>query len=138
MNSPWDCLDCVPLPEMNDIEAPENRRTARVPCRVEVTLRRSDGRDISAICTDVNASGIATESDSVLVVGERVKLLVRKRDGGVKPVSMLVMYRMEKHYGLSALDGFEDVLELLPTQGQAIEKSARRSLQRCPGESPFE
>lgn len=102
---------------MNDALNPENRRTPRVPCRVPVTLRRSDGRDVPALCVDVNASGIATESDSVFAVGERVKLLVRKRGGEVKPVPMLVMYRMERHYGLSALDGFEDVLELLPTQG---------------------
>lgn len=116
MNSRSHAVDCVPLPEMNDPETTEIRRTPRVPCRVPVMLRRSDGRDVSAICTDVNASGIATESDSVLAVGERVKLLVRKHNGEVKPVPMLVMYRMEKHYGLSALDGFEDVLDLLPTQ----------------------
>lgn len=116
MDSPLPAIDCVPLPDMNDLAAPDSRRTPRVPCRVPVILRRSDGREVGAICTDVNASGIATESESVLAVGERVKLLVRKRDGEVKPVPMLVMYRMEKHYGLSALDGFEDVLDLLPSQ----------------------
>lgn len=116
MNSLTHAVDCVPLPDMNDPETTDSRRTPRLPCRVPVILRRSDGRDVSAICTDVNASGIATESDCVLAVGERVKLMVHKHNGEVKPVSMLVMYRMEKHYGLSALDGFEDVLELLPTQ----------------------
>ena len=116
MNPPLHVVDCVPLPDMNHPESPDHRRTPRVPCRVPVTLHRSDGRVVSAVCTDINASGIATESDSVLTVGERVKLLVHKHDGEVRPVPMLVMYRMEKHYGLSALDGFEDVLELLPTQ----------------------
>ena len=116
MNSLSHALDCVPLPDMTDVATADSRRTARVPCRVAVTLRRSDGREVPAICVDVNASGIATESDSVLTVGERVKLLICKHDGEMKPVPMLVMYRMGKHYGLSALDGFEDVLDLLPTQ----------------------
>jgi PilZ domain len=116
MNSFSHTLDCVPLPDMNDLPSPDLRRSPRVPCRVPVTLRRSNGRDISAICVDVNASGIATESDSVLAVGERVKLLVLKQNGEVRPVPMLVMYRMERYYGLSALEGFEDVLDLLPTQ----------------------
>lgn len=115
MDSFGHALHCVPLPDMNDPQTHDSRRTPRVPCRVPVTLRRSDGRDVPAICTDVNASGIATESESILAVGERVKLLVHKHNGEVRPVPMLVMYRMERHYGLSALDGFEDVLELLPT-----------------------
>lgn len=29
---------------------------------------------------------------------------------------MLVIYRMDKHYGLSALGSFEDVLNLIPLQ----------------------
>ncbi len=116
MNPALPDLNYVPLPDMDDPQTLDSRRTPRVPCRVPVTLHRSDGREVQAICTDVNASGIATESDSVLAVGERVKLLVQKRDGEVRPIPMLVMYRMERHYGLSALDGFEDVLELLPTQ----------------------
>jgi len=116
MNPSSHALDCVPLPEMTEIATVDRRASPRVPCRVPVILRRSDGRDVPAICTDVNASGIATETDSVLAVGERVKLLVTKKNGEVRPVSMLVMYRMEKHYGLSALDCFEDVLDLLPTQ----------------------
>jgi len=32
-------------------------------------------------------------------------------------VPMLVIYRMEKQYGLSALDSYEDLLDLVPLQG---------------------
>jgi len=102
---------------MNDLQISEKRRTPRVYCRVPVTLRSSDGRDISATCMDVNYNGVGIESEHKLSVGQRLELLVRKNDGKVTPVPMLVMFRMDKHYGLSALDAFEDVLDLIPLQG---------------------
>lgn len=108
--------DCVPLPRLNDIPAANKRRSTRIPCRVPVLLQTSDGRDIHAICVDVNAGGIAIETETILAVGQRVKLILQKKDGEVKAVPMLVIYRMEKHYGLSALDNYEDILDLLPVQ----------------------
>ena len=85
-------------------------------CRVPVTLRSSNGRDISATCLDVNFNGVGIESEYKLAVGQRLELLVRKHDGEITPVPMLVIFRMDKHYGLSALDAYEDVLDLIPTQ----------------------
>jgi len=101
---------------MNDKLQSEKRRSQRIFCRVPVTLRSYDGREIPAMCLDVNFNGVGLETDGPLAVGQRVELLVRKRDGDITPVPMLVIFRMEKHYGLSALDAYEDVLELIPTQ----------------------
>ena len=109
-------LNCVPLPVMNDKFQPDKRRSSRIFCRVPVTLRAYDGREISATCLDVNFNGVGLETDGPLSVGQRVELLVRKRGGEVTPVPMLVIFRMERHYGLSALDAYEDVLELIPAQ----------------------
>ena len=102
---------------MSDSESAERRRSTRIPCRVSVILRKSDGRDLDAVCIDVNSSGIAIETENHLAVGQRLKLLLRKGSGETKPVPLLVMYRMEKHYGLSALEGPEDLLDLIPLQG---------------------
>jgi hypothetical protein len=112
--SPTRSLDCVPLPEM-DAKHQNRRRSARVYCRVPVTLRSSDGRDIQATCLDVNHNGIGIETHNQLAVGQRLQLLVPK-NGDVKAVPMLVMFRMNTHYGLSALDAYEHVLDLIPTQ----------------------
>ncbi|HUN87965.1 MAG TPA: PilZ domain-containing protein [Terriglobales bacterium] len=101
---------------MNDRFQSEKRRSERIFCRVPVTLRSYDGREIPATCLDVNFNGVGLETEGPLSVGQRIELLVRKRNGDVTPVPMLVIFRMEKHYGLSALDAYEDVLELIPTQ----------------------
>jgi hypothetical protein len=92
------------------------RHSARIHCRVPITLRTSDGRDISAVCLDVNRNGIGIESQHVFTVGQRLNLLVAKSKGDPSLVPMLVIYRMDKHYGLSALGAFEEVLNLLPAQ----------------------
>jgi len=101
---------------MHDKSGPEKRRSQRIFCRVPVTLRAYDGREIPATCLDVNFNGVGLETEGPLAVGQRIELLVRRRDGEVTPVPMLVIFRMEKHYGLSALDAYEDILELIPTQ----------------------
>jgi len=108
-------LDCVALPEM-DHPRKDKRRSPRVFCRVPVTLRSTDGRDISAVCLDVNRNGVGIETHSRLAVGQRLELLVHGKNGEVTPVPMLVMFRMDKHYGLSALGAYEHVLNLLPPQ----------------------
>jgi len=108
-------LDCAPLPEM-DHPRKDKRRSPRVFCRVPVTLRSTDGRDISAVCLDVNRNGVGIETHSRLAVGQRLELLVHGKNGEVTPVPMLVMFRMDKHYGLSALGAYEHVLDLLPPQ----------------------
>ncbi|MGZ4787284.1 MAG: PilZ domain-containing protein [Terriglobales bacterium] len=94
----------------------DRRRAPRVSCRVPVTLRSSDGRDIAAVCLDINQNGVGIETHNQLTVGQRLQLLVPKKDGDVTPVPMLVMFRMNTHYGLSALDAQERVLDLIPTQ----------------------
>ena len=110
-------LDCVPLPEMDTADTAEKRRTTRIACRLPVLLQTTDRRDVEATCLNVNSSGIGIETESVLSVGQRLKLLLRKHSGELKPVPMLVIYRMEKQYGLSALDSYEDLLDLVPLQG---------------------
>jgi hypothetical protein len=114
--SPQDqVLDCVPLPVMKDPS--ENRReTTRVHCNVAVQLRASDGREIAATCVDVNSSGVGIESQHVLAVGQRLTLLSANQQGERTSVPMLVIYRMQNHYGLSALGAFQEVLNLIPTQ----------------------
>ncbi len=109
-------VDYVPIPEM-DNPSQDKRRSARIPCRVPVTLRSTDGRDIQAICLDVNQDGIGIETYNQLAVGQRLELLVPKGNGDVKTVPMLVMFRMKTHFGLSALAAHEHVLDLIPTQG---------------------
>ncbi len=94
----------------------DKRRSPRVQCRVPVTLRSSDGRDVSATCLDINFNGIGIETHNRLAVGQRVQLMVSGRDGEVTPVPMLVIFRMDTHYGLSALGAFEHVLDLLPVE----------------------
>ena len=100
---------------MND-QPSDRRRSSRVHCHVPVTLQSSDGRDIPAVCLDVNSNGVGVETEHRLAVGQRVELLVRKKNGKIARVPMLVIFRMEKQYGLSALDSYEDVLELIPVQ----------------------
>lgn len=101
---------------MNDRQPHEKRRSARVHCRVPVTMRTSNGRDFTATCLDVNFNGVGIETDFTLSVGQRLELFVRKNDGSTVAVPMLVIFRMDKHYGLSALDAYEDILELIPLQ----------------------
>jgi len=107
-------FDCVPLPAMD--EKQDKRRSPRVNCHVPVTLRSSDGRDLSATCLDINLNGIGVETHNRLAVGQRVQLLVPSKNGDVTPVPMLVIFRMDKQYGLSALGAFEHVLDLLPIE----------------------
>lgn len=108
--------DCVPIPQMTET-SPEQRKTDRIPILRPVRLQTSDGMEFEALCTDVNLSGIGLDSDRLLRVGERLLLLIKSRDGVPGSVPMMVIYRMGKHYGLSALASLDDVLELLPVQG---------------------
>jgi hypothetical protein len=94
----------------------EKRRSPRVYCRVPVTLRTAEGNYVAATCLDVNYNGVGIETDGDLKVGQRLQLLARRNDGGLTPVPMLVIFRMQKHYGLSALDAWEDVLKQIPYQ----------------------
>jgi hypothetical protein len=94
----------------------DKRRSPRVYCRVPITLQTFDGEYISATCLDVNYNGVGIETDGGLKIGQRLKLLARKNDGGLTPVPMQVVFGMEKHYGLSALDVYEEVLAEIPYQ----------------------
>ena len=107
--------DCVPLPKMNE-RSPDRRRSDRVACRVPVTLLSSDGREIRAICLDINHNGVGIETPCRLAVGQRLQLLVPSQDGEPTSVPMLVIFRMNQNYGLSALGAYEQVLDLLPSQ----------------------
>jgi len=107
-------VDCVPLPQMNDQQPSEKRQSTRIFCNVPVQLQTSDGGEFSATCLDVNHNGVGIECGRVLTVGQRVHLMVPGRGNATVP--MLVIYRMDKHYGLSALGGFEEVLNLIPMQ----------------------
>jgi hypothetical protein len=104
--------DSVPLPSMFSVGAIENRRSERIHCHRLVQLLRSDHRELAATCTDVNECGIGIDCDRVLAVGQRVQLLLSKE----QRVPMLVIYRMDQHYGLSALGSCELLLELLTQQ----------------------
>src|SRR3954466_4581462 len=106
--------DCIPLPTMSECEQQECRHSDRISVMRPVELRTSDGWEIVAQCTDVNASGIGVDSDWTLKVGQRVELRLKSREGKPLQVPMMVIYRMGTHYGLSALASREDVLELLP------------------------
>ncbi len=105
--------DCVPLPQMEATVIREARKTDRIAVRRNVEFRTSDGWPFTALCTDVNLSGVGIDSDHVLKVGQRVNLQLREG----KQIPMIVIYRMASHYGLSALASLDDVLELLPIQG---------------------
>ena len=107
--------DCIPIPEMQDQDG-DRRRSTRVACNVSVKLRASDGRDIEATCLDINQNGVGIETHNQLSVGQRLELLVSKQNGEVTPVPMLVMFRMNTHYGLAVLDGQRHILDLIPTQ----------------------
>jgi hypothetical protein len=109
-------LNWVPLPEMDSQLETEQRRSPRIYCRVPVQLRASDGRDFTAMCIDVSANGIGVQSNLLLGVGLRLHLVVPKPNGDISLVPMLVIYRMENHYGLSALGAYKDVLDLIPMQ----------------------
>ena len=92
---------------------PDNRRTSeRIPCRRSVRLETSDLRELSALCTDLNSTGIGIDSERVLKVGQRLELLL---DAQTR-VPLLVIYRLDNHYGLSALSSGERLMELLPVQ----------------------
>jgi hypothetical protein len=81
-----------------------------------VHLRTSDGWEFKALCTDVNLSGIGVDSDRLLKTGQRVQLEITAKDGRQSRVPMMVIYRMGKHYGSSALASLDEVMELLPIQ----------------------
>jgi PilZ domain len=102
----------VPIPVMSSLQTLQQRKTERVYCNRPVHLRTSDAREFTALCTDVNGSGIGVESERVLAVGQRIELML----SGEERVPMMVMYRMSQHYGLSALGSFEAVLDVLPKQ----------------------
>ena len=112
--------DYVPLPVLRSGSAEnsvaECRRTERVQVMRSVAMRASDGREFSAFCTDVNLSGIGMDSEHVLKVGQRVELSVKGKNGEQHRIPLMVIYRMDRHYGLSALASQEDLLELLPEQ----------------------
>lgn len=102
----------MPLPILPLEGALDQRRAERIYCQRMVRLKTSDHREFDGICTDVNRTGIGLDSDWILAVGQRVELLLARG----QRVPMLVIYRMGKHYGLSALKKTEAVLELLPQQ----------------------
>jgi hypothetical protein len=104
----------VPIPQISNAQA-ELRRTDRIPVMRAVQLRTSDKVEFSALCTDVNLSGIGIDCDHRLHVGQRLELVLSK-NGNSHLVPMMVIYRMGKHYGVSALASLEDVLDLLPMQ----------------------
>ncbi len=108
--------DCVPLPRWEMTGHQGKRKTERVYCQRPVQLRTSDNREFTAACTDVNLSGIGIDSEKVLSVGQRLELLLPEVEGAQKRVPMLVIYRMNNHYGLSALAAAENVVQLLPVQ----------------------
>jgi hypothetical protein len=101
--------ESVPLPIMPLSGTFEEREAERIFCKRPVLLRTSDNREFTALCTDVNLSGIGVESERVLSVGQRIELLL-PRD---QHVPMLVMYRMGQRYGLYALGSYETALEVL-------------------------
>jgi hypothetical protein len=90
----------------------EARQVDRIRCRVPVQLQTSAGRLFPAICTDVNDYGIGIDCEQLIGVGHRVEVLF-----GDQQVPMLTIYRMDNHYGLSALERGEELLRLLPEQG---------------------
>lgn len=90
----------------------EQRRIQRIPCSRPVKLLTSDDREVEALCTDLNSSGLGLDTRQILAVGQRVELLV----GEQTRVPLLVIYRMGNHYGLSAITGGEKLLSLLPVQ----------------------
>lgn len=90
----------------------DQRRIQRIPCSRPVKLLTSDDREVEALCTDLNSSGLGVDTSYVLSVGQRVELHI----GEQSRVPLLVIYRMGNHYGLSALGGGENLLSLLPVQ----------------------
>src|SRR4051812_44715542 len=108
--------DCVPIPQMTTTSA-EQRKTDRIPILRPVHLKTADGWEFTALCTDINLSGIGIDTDRMLVIGQRVQLEVKTSDGRQSSVPMMVLYRMSQHYGLAELSSLDEVLELLPIQG---------------------
>lgn len=104
----------MPIPQLNSSAAAENRATERLPVEREVRFCTSDKREFSALCTDLNMGGIGIDSDRVLKVGQRVELTLVARDGREVKVPMMVIYRMGRHYGLSALGKLDELLALVP------------------------
>jgi hypothetical protein len=109
--------DGVPLPTFDGPDLRDYRRSERVTVQRPVTLKTSDGWSFDGICTDVNLSGIGLDTDHLLKVGQRVYLEMPAKSGANRQIPMIVIYRMRKHYGLSALASLDEVLELLPVQG---------------------
>jgi PilZ domain len=107
--------DCVPIPQMSNTTS-DLRRTDRIPVLRQVQFRTSDQAEFAALCTDVNLGGIGIDCEHVLRVGQRLELLINTKDGRASAVPMMVIYRMGKHYGVSALASLDEVLELLPLQ----------------------
>ncbi|HWR16760.1 MAG TPA: PilZ domain-containing protein [Terriglobales bacterium] len=107
-------VESVPLPQMESTVLKEARKTERIAVLRPVQVKTSDGWEFTAVCTDVNLSGIGIDSDRVLRVGQRVQVEVATHVGESMPVNMLVIYRMGRHYGLTALNALEQLLELLP------------------------
>ena len=114
--------ECVLLPAMpdtvlnTDTVQTESRATRRVPVMRQVKVRASDGWEFVGLCTDVNLSGVGLETDHILKVGQRLEVEVHCRSGELIRIPMMVIYRMDRHYGLTTLSSPETVLELLPEQ----------------------
>jgi PilZ domain len=104
----------VPISRFHSLAVAENRATERISVQREVRFRTSDKREFSAMCTDVNFGGIGIDCDRILKVGQRLELSVERPDGGEVKVPMMVIYRMGRHYGLSALANSDGLLELVP------------------------
>lgn len=107
--------DCVPIPQLSNVPT-DSRRNDRIPVLRSVQLRTSDRIEFAAFCTDVNLSGIGIECEHMLHVGQRLELLIDAKDGHSNSVPMMVIYRMGRHYGVTALASLDEVLELLPLQ----------------------
>ncbi|HET9698607.1 MAG TPA: PilZ domain-containing protein [Terriglobales bacterium] len=106
--------DCVPIPQLEGSARRDSRKTDRIAVRREVQLRTSDQRILTALCTDVNLSGIGIDTERVLKVGQRLEIELKLKNGDTARVPLMVIYRMGKHYGLSTLTSAYDLLELLP------------------------
>lgn len=91
----------------------ERRHLDRITVMRPVTLRSSNRSEFTGVCTDVNLGGIGLETDYVLKVGQRVELELTSADARKQCVPMMVIYRMGKHYGLSAIAPLDELVQLL-------------------------
>ena len=106
--------DYVPIPQLNSPVVAENRATERLPVHREVRFQTSDKREFNAVCTDVNMSGIGIDRDRILKVGQRLELTIEAAAGRELKLPLMVIYRMGRHYGLSALGNSDELLGLIP------------------------